>query len=272
MKNLYLILFAIIIAGSCNPFGEDQNDINSKNKIHHQEKIQSNDCDKTELIRVQEILVYKFNNSKAIYFETGMNIDANGSPHAFHPNNIGLDDLKNAGKPGNWFGIVTDNNESTGIPFIQNDTNPAPGYFISFTSLIDKSFNIKDPRRYINSEMVPYIALPPEVMNAADVNVGDIGFIFNKSNNKLMFGIFADVSPIDKIGGGSIALANGLGINPDARKGGIEDGIIYLIFPNSGNHKPKSIHEIDSIGAKLFNDWGGMNRWKNCLLQSKSLN
>jgi hypothetical protein len=251
---------------SCNPFGEDQSDINARKKPHHQENSIPNDCRMTELLRVEGIPVYVFNDSKAIYFEAGMSIDADGSPHAFHPDNIGLDDIKNAGKVGNWYGIVTDNNEPTGIPIIQNNTNPAPGYFISSTSLIDKSFNYKDPRRYINSEMIPYFVLPPEVMNAANINVGDIGFIFNKNNNKMMFGIFADVSPIDKIGAGSIALANALGIKSDARKGGIEEGIIYMIFPTSGNHIPKTILEIDDAGARLFNAWGGMNRFKDCIL------
>lgn len=261
-----MFLWIILTLGSCNPFGTDINDKPSQKNVSTKENIQNTSCEKTELMRVQGIPVYNLKDSKVIFFETGMSVDVNGSPHAFHPKNMGLDDLKHAGKPGNWFGIVTDNNEPSGIPVIQNDANPAPGYFISTTSLIDKAYNFKDPMRYINSEKIPYFVLPPEVMNAADVNVGDLGFIYNRTNNKMMFGIFADISPIDKIGAASIAMANALGINSDARIGGIENGIIYLVFQKSGNHKPKTIQEIYDLGAELFHEFGGMSRFKECFL------
>ena len=55
-------------------------------------------------------------------FKTGMAIDAEGAPNAYHPKDIGLDSLKNAGfprKPGErpW-GIVTNvaGNPVTGKP------------------------------------------------------------------------------------------------------------------------------------------------------------
>jgi len=39
-----------------------------------------------------------------------MVVDADGAYHAFHPDDkSGLDFLANAGHPGNWMGLVTDN-------------------------------------------------------------------------------------------------------------------------------------------------------------------
>jgi hypothetical protein len=35
----------------------------------------------------------------AFFYQSKMSIDADGAPNAYHPDNIGLDDLKNAGYP-----------------------------------------------------------------------------------------------------------------------------------------------------------------------------
>jgi Fungal chitosanase of glycosyl hydrolase group 75 len=66
-----------------------------------------------------------------------LGIDADGSPHAYHPNGSppGLDYLANAGKPGNWYGIVTDNQKASGNPVVQGSSDPAPGFYISSTAL-----------------------------------------------------------------------------------------------------------------------------------------
>ena len=57
--------------------------------------------------------------------------------------------------------------------------------------------------------------------------------------------------PVFVIGGGEIydqtvALADALGIRSDARHGGESDGILYLLFPGSGNLRPRTIGEIQS--------------------------
>ncbi len=41
-----------------------------------------------------------------------------------------------------------------------------------------------------------------------------------------------------------MALADSLGIRSDARNGGARRGILYLVFPGSGNGRPRSIEEI----------------------------
>lgn len=67
------------------------------------------------------------------------------------------------------------------------------------------------------------------------------------------------------IGEGSIALAKSLKINPDARNGGIANGIVFLVFPHSGNEKPRSVRDIRKEGSKLFNTWGGLNLLKTLI-------
>src|SRR6185369_7792620 len=66
----------------------------------------------------------------------------------------------NAGHPGNWWALVTDNGQPSGRPVVQTDADPAPGFYISTTSLEDPNCDRKDPRRYVNSEAVNFIVLP----------------------------------------------------------------------------------------------------------------
>ncbi len=268
LKGIGKVFFlsTILWLTGCNFLSDDNANRIAKANLTPYKKVSNNPCDNTELLRVQAVPVIKFNTTNVVYFETGMKIDADGSPHAFHPMNTGLDNNKNAGKPGNWFGVVTDNNMADGNPVLQNEKDPAPGYFVSTTSLIDKTFDIKNPRRYVNSEKIPYFVLPPEVINAADITVGDMGMIYNKKNHRFINAIFADISSIDKIGEGSIALANALGVNSDIKKGGAADGIIYFVFPKSGDRKPKTIEEINAITSKLFEEWGGMSKFRECFL------
>ena len=43
---------------------------------------------------------------------------------------------------------------------MQGPGDPAPGYYVSTTSLHDANLPVTDPRRYVDSEQVPYLALP----------------------------------------------------------------------------------------------------------------
>jgi hypothetical protein len=33
--------------------------------------------------------------------------------------------------------------------------------------------------------------------------------------------------------------------------------ILYIVFPGSGNRKPRSPHQIQALAARLFADWSG---------------
>jgi hypothetical protein len=199
-------------------------------------------------------------------------VDADGAYKAYHPKNYGLDSLTHAGYPGNWWALVTDNGERSGTPVVQKASDPAPGYYVSTTSLYDRNNrNPRDPRRYVDAATIPYIVLPPRGLKYA--RLGDFATVINLENGKISSAIVADGSlelP-DRIGEGSIALAKALGIDPDPRNGGKDDGgILYLVYPGSGNGAPRSAAAIARNSELLFRKWGGMAKIQDCVVDSSS--
>jgi hypothetical protein len=194
-----------------------------------------------------------------LVFKAGMEIDADGSPHAYHPiSSRGLDSLENAkDEHGRFVGIVVKPN---GEPVVQGDNHPAPGYYVSTTSLEDTSKATTDPARYVDSETIPFIVLPGHLKGGA--KLGDFAILFHAGSNKPpCFAICADIGPTHKIGEASIAAARELGIPDNPRKGGTESRVIhYLIFVGSGNGRPRSLAEIREEGKRLFAEWGGTAR------------
>ena len=195
-----------------------------------------------------------------LLFVSHFAVDADGAPRAYHPDDTGLDALDNAGGPGHWQALVTDDD---GTPVIQRDGDPAPGYFVSTTALEDFSVtNVRDPDRYVDSTRVPYIALPPQVLKHA--RLGDIAMVINLNNGRSSGAIIADVGPRSRIGEGSIALARELGIDPDARHGGADGNIMYIVFPGSGDGTPADSDDIQKSAEQAFKELGGKDRVLSC--------
>jgi len=207
---------------------------------------------------VHEVPIWRVANSDAFYFVTGMTIDADGSPNAYSPDGSGLDDIRNAGAPGHWEGIITD---ETGEPVIQGPSDPFPGFYVSCTSLFDRTKDHADPTRYVDASKIPYIVLPHEVVEQSGVHLGDFAVVLNLIDGKSSYAIFADVGTL---GEGSIALANNLGIHSDARRGGRGRGLLYFVMPGSGNHQPRPIEEINAETEKLVQDFGSAAKLASC--------
>jgi hypothetical protein len=202
-------------------------------------------------------------DDSAFFYEAGLNIDADGAYHAYHPDGTsGLDYLANAGHPSNWWALVTDNDEPDGDPVIQTDADPAPGFYISTTSLEDPNCDRKDPRRYVTAEAVNFIVLPGRLGLGA--KLGDFATVIRPATGAYDYAVYADVGPANKIGEGSIALANALGIPSSPKSGGVAHGIVYIVFPGSVQGWPFSQPEIDQYGAQLFANWGGLDKAKEC--------
>jgi hypothetical protein len=72
-------------------------------------------------------------------------------------------------------------------------------------------------------------------------------------------------APELKLGEGSIALADALGINSNPRYGGTDRGVAFVIYPNSGNGKPRPLEDIIANGQHLFQMWGGLDTLHACL-------
>jgi hypothetical protein len=179
-------------------------------------------------------------DAAAFFFESPLSVDADGAPKAYGPHGLNdtLDNLANAGHPGNWWGLVTTKN---GTPVVQNGTapkQPYAGFYISPTSLYDLLFDEADVRRWADATKIPYIALPPAHLHRTGLKIGDLGLVINATNGKYTFVVFADSksdNPLKvKLGEFSICATAALDAPTSARNGSMSKGIISLIFPNSG--------------------------------------
>jgi hypothetical protein len=166
--------------------------------------------------------------SGRVHFTAPGRIDADGAYRAYHPDNkSGLDDLRNAGGPGNWYGIVCDRN---GKPFIQGANDPAPGFYVSATAYQWPGRAPSEPLRYVDAESVPYVVVSPLIRNAASGIV--LGCKARISyNGRSVDAVVADIGPRKKIGELSIAAARALGFPSSPRTGGVESGVTYELWP-----------------------------------------
>ncbi|MCC6979187.1 MAG: glycoside hydrolase family 75 protein [Candidatus Melainabacteria bacterium] len=103
---------------------------------------------------------------------------------------------------------------------------------------------------YVNAETVPYFVLPGGQYKHLGIKLGDIAAV--RYNGKVAFAVFADVGPRHKLGEGSIALAQELGIPASPRTGGVRGGVEYMVFPGSGNGTPGDPRRNFALGAQLL--------------------
>ena len=166
-------------------------------------------------------------DDKTVSWTAGMAIDGDGAYRAYAPAGSGLpalDYLANAGSSRAWFGIVL--NED-GTPVVQGPNDPAPGYYVSPSALCDRTKELADPTRYVPSDLIPYISVPPEIRDLG-VRMGDLCRVRHGSQSCVA--ICADVSPHGKLGEASIACAIALGIPSSPKNGGITSGVTYQIY------------------------------------------
>jgi Fungal chitosanase of glycosyl hydrolase group 75 len=223
-------------------------------------------CEKSKLFTARNIDAWSSpSGPRAFFYKSGLAVDADGAFRAYHPNDrLGLDSLSHAGHGGNWWALVTDNEEATGRPVLQLDSDPAPGFYVSTTALYDHDNpNPRDPRRYVDAVAIPYVVLHPKVLNYA--RLGDFATVVNFQNGSVSGAIVADVSASNlPVGEGSIALAQDLGIESSPRTGGKDGGVGYLIYAYSGNGRPRTSEEIKTNAKQLFDAWGGFDRLSVC--------
>ena len=190
---------------------------------------------------------------KTIRWTAGLSAEVDGSSVAYAPpasGLVGLDYLANAGSPGHWYGIVCN---SQGVPYVQQQGHPAPGYYVSATKLCDGAYGDKDPRRYVDAVMVPYIAIPPE-LKVLGAKLGDVALV--SYGDREASAICADIGPKGKIGEGSIRLHQALGSDPYRRLPrhrltGIDAGVSVILFVGSSRGWPRSLSSIDDQVQQL---------------------
>jgi hypothetical protein len=231
--------------------------------LHARANTEEGGCPATRLFSVGDVSAFGLNaydSQDAFFFVSGFAVDADGSPFAYHPRDFGLDALHNAGADGHWWALVTD---QSGNPVIQGDSDPAPGYYVSMTALEDRTIsNARNPRHFVDATAIPYISLPPVALKYS--RLGDLAVVINLENGRMADAIIADVGPGDRIGEGSIALAESLGIDPNPRYIGAAGNIMYVVFPDSGDGTPLRIEDIHAIAQSEFELWGGEQRAMQC--------
>jgi len=221
-------------------------------------------CEKSKLFTAQNVVAWS--SPSGFFYKSGLAIDADGAFRAYHPNDrLGLDSLAHAGHPGNWWALVTDTGKPNGHPVVQGKSDPAPGYYVSTTALYDPSNpNVRDPRRYVDALSIPYVVLHPKALKYA--RLGDFATVVNLQNKRISVALVADISASNlPVGEGSIALARALGVESSPRYGGKDGGIAFLIYPGSGNGRPRSLEEIAIRSKLLFEKWGEFDKLSACL-------
>ncbi len=200
-------------------------------------------------------------------FKADFDLDPDGSPRAYNEANTGLlhnDNGRNK-NTGVWFAVVTSDAQGK-KPVKQGPNDPFPGFYISTTSLEIGNFAKTDWRRYVDPDSVAYFVLPGGANGARKMNIklGDIGFVYNKTNKKAEWAIFADSGPAAIVGEGSMDLARKLGIpvQIDTRgrvRGGVDaPNIVYICFPSSGKTKYDKLDNalIKELGMKAIEKLG----------------
>lgn len=194
-------------------------------------------------------------DDKSVTFTAAAQLDGDGAngqfgqPPCYAPESFPgrtLDVLRNAGCPGNWFGVVTDTGKEDGTPVVQGAQDPCPGAYVSATSLHlpgqdGKPLRDSSPFKYVDSATVPFVVVPHMVIAGVQgVVLGCRVVVTNTANGKHVEAVVADTGPSDKLGEVSLACARAIGVPVDeasrhpANSGGTASHTIhYQLFPGT---------------------------------------
>lgn len=198
--------------------------------------------------------------------------DADGAPNAYHPEDIGLDYLANAGYPNtNWWKDVLVADPANPKKAYRQTDGLFEGYFVSKTSLQDLSKRETDPSRYVDATNVPFFVLPGSFYKLKGTGrLGDLGYAFNLATGDSSPFVVADIGPRKaKLGEISVALAEGIGgrdVNPRNGSGLPPGKVLYILFPNSSrsNTWPLTIGKIKQASEAVLEAVGGMHSVMEC--------
>lgn len=184
-------------------------------------------------------IIYQ-DDSNRVWFKADADIDAdgangqNGKIAAYRVDNKGSEDLANGGMAIKNGKVICAQSWARDIVILGSDNQPKvfPGGVIaSRTWYRYPNKNINDPSAYVDSETVPYIVVPPLIVQITKGIVrGCKARVTYKK--KSVEAVVADLGPRNKNGEISIELARQLGINPSPRNGGLnKNELIYELWP-----------------------------------------
>jgi hypothetical protein len=105
----------------------------------------------------------------------------------------------------------------------------------------------------LNAKAVNYFVLPMgEQWKRMGIKLGDVAWVRNEANGKIVAAIFGDEGPHNKNGEGSQALCRALGLSDDPNHGGTDKkNIEFLIMPHSGTGKGDIAKDPMQMASRL---------------------
>ena len=267
------------------------------------------DCDEASAFSISDFAVTTLKGS-ALKFSRPLEINMDGAPNAYHIDgrpagaldtlcNAGrgissihgkyegsahcgqfLEDVKAAKQAGwhadpriEWYGIATVD-AAHNEPAVQTE-GPFKGYFVSTTRLENTDFKVTDPRRYLDSRIVPFLVIPGKsaFFSQGKVSLGNVAFVYDPKSKRETFAIAGDLGPSQKLGEGSIALAAAIGgkaidvatlTGKQAKALAIGHDIVTIIFPSITVQKPFDRAQVDAAAAAAADSFGGIEKLRAC--------
>lgn len=248
---------------------------------------------------IGELQVFRDAGSSVVAFASQMQVNTDGAPDSYHPDDIGITHICNGVSTGpncKWepaclpkfrqaraegfagptkvcfFAMATNAN---GRPIIQGASDPRPGFFVSTTALRQPGEGVRTPQAQLDSNTVPFAVIPSTWQSTGrpGPKLGDFGVAFRRSTGKMSFFVIGDIGPRRKLGEGSVALHQALGNDPfvirhgvrRARKGIGGRDVDYLLFPRSAKPGEQlDAASIERFTRPLLEDFGGIERLRAC--------
>ena len=191
---------------------------------------------KQVLLKISGVPVYW--DGAMISYTGEMTSCADGSPRAYGPSGCSpapLDYLGNAGYPGCWWGVTTNDD---GIPYVQKTGNkpkhPYPSLYVSCTAYGFYEYPEDDCRCWVDAEKVMFSVIPSSVRMAVPPKfLGCRATITDKKTDTKLECVCAEVGPSTHMGEASMMAVKYFGLNPDPKVGGSSDKkrFLYRFWP-----------------------------------------
>jgi hypothetical protein len=125
----------------------------------------------------------------------------------------------------------------------------------------------------LTASVDPYYVIPSNYKNSG-IKGWQIAAIIDRTSKKMTFAFEGDTGPNNIIGEASYATAVILGINPDAKNGGSDGPITYLVFTGStGLPKvPENHQEVVTVGMNAAKSWIDANGGSTKILSEAAKN